>query len=214
MTAPGDFDDAELKRLLADLRDHDPLPGDVVDRLDAVLAGLVAERQSNDTPVDLSAHRAQRRPRHANSVLVAAAVSGVLLFGGYLVQQGGGADSSGGAGADSSAAGDTDSAMVREASPEAVSGSAASKLASPKVTLRGDHLRSDVRRLLNQQALVDQSLVGEIGSECLAVSVPRRAERYFVAVDGQPAMVVVNQRQQVAVWPCGSTEPLARFKVR
>jgi hypothetical protein len=101
---PDDFselspsDEARVRRLLAEARHTEPMPGAVVARLDAVLAGLAAEgtptvaaapsAASAPTPVgvaDLDARRRRRR-RGATFLVAAAAVTAFGVSAGPLLQ--------------------------------------------------------------------------------------------------------------------------------
>jgi len=76
------FDDSaydDLRGLLADARASDPMPRDVADRIDDVIAGLSAERAGKVTPT--------RRSRTGQRLLVAAAAVVVLGAGGVGLSQ-------------------------------------------------------------------------------------------------------------------------------
>ncbi|GAA4748103.1 hypothetical protein GCM10023350_36280 [Nocardioides endophyticus] len=68
----------QVRRLLADARHDEPMPDDVTDRLDRVLADLQGESRRTSAPIDLAA---RRRRRVARNVLVAAAAIVVLGVG-------------------------------------------------------------------------------------------------------------------------------------
>lgn len=104
MTEP-DPSEEQVRRLLADARHDEPMPRDVVDRLDRVLAGLQGESRRTPAPIDLSA---RRRRRVGRNLLVAAAAVVVLGAGISQVDLSGQGDrdassDSGGSGAESSA---------------------------------------------------------------------------------------------------------------
>jgi hypothetical protein len=73
-------DEDEIRRLLADARHTEPMPDDVVARVDRVLADLRRNerRRRTPTPVDLAAARRRRRAR---GLLVAAAAVVVVGIG-------------------------------------------------------------------------------------------------------------------------------------
>lgn len=73
-----DTHDEQVRRLLADARHTDPLPDDVADRLDGVLADLRADRPLRPAVTDLAAARRRRRAR---TLLVAAAAVVVVGLG-------------------------------------------------------------------------------------------------------------------------------------
>ena len=68
----------QVRRLLADARHDEPMPDDVADRLDRVLADLQDESRRTPAPIDLAA---RRRRRIARNVLVAAAAVVVVGVG-------------------------------------------------------------------------------------------------------------------------------------
>jgi len=73
-------EEAHVRRLLADARHTDPMPGDVVARLDRVIAGLAEEPAREATVVRLADRR-----RRVTRLLVAAAAVVVVGFGGSQV---------------------------------------------------------------------------------------------------------------------------------
>lgn len=75
--------EAQLRRLLADARHTDPMPSDVVARLDRVLAGLADEPARAAKVVRLADRR-----RRATRLLVAAAAVVAVGFGGSQVVDG------------------------------------------------------------------------------------------------------------------------------
>lgn len=77
------FDDSaydDLRSLLADAKVSEPMPVEVADRLDAVLADLGAEKPETVVPL-------RRRSRAGQRLLVAATVVGVLGVGGIGLSQ-------------------------------------------------------------------------------------------------------------------------------
>ncbi len=81
-------EESRVRRLLADARHTDPMPDDVVARLDRVLAGLAEEPAREAAVVRLADRR-----RRATRLLVAAAAVVVVGFGGAQVIGGLGAGS-------------------------------------------------------------------------------------------------------------------------
>jgi hypothetical protein len=75
--------EAQVRRLLSDARHTDPMPGDVVARLDRVLAGLGADQAREATVVRLADRR-----RKATRWLVAAAAVVVVGVGGNQLLDG------------------------------------------------------------------------------------------------------------------------------
>ncbi|WP_182525097.1 hypothetical protein [Nocardioides dongkuii] len=120
---PLDPQSDQVRRLLAEARHDEPVPGDVATRLDRVLATLVAEEPVLAPAADLAAHRRRR----ARTVLVAAAAAvavGVGIGQLDLTSTSGDADSSadgsaGGGAASDEAAGSSAPAAAAEAAPQA-----------------------------------------------------------------------------------------------
>ena len=73
-------EESRVRRMLADARHTEPMPGDVVARLDRVLAGLAEEPARESAVVRLADRR-----RRATRLLVAAAAVVVIGFGGSQV---------------------------------------------------------------------------------------------------------------------------------
>ena len=103
--------DEQVRRVLGSLPPEGPLPPEVADRLDATLAGLVAERGpehtgSSDTGDELAARR--RRRRLATGLVAAASVAVLGIGLGTVTDIGGGSDTalSGEAASDADAGGD------------------------------------------------------------------------------------------------------------
>lgn len=115
--------EAAVRRLVADARATDPIPGDVVARLDAVLGDLVADRaERTDDVADVVPLR--RRRRRASRLLAAAAVVvGGVAVGQYVVDGPNGTDDGASVSADAPAerteSDDTLAADMEEARPEA-----------------------------------------------------------------------------------------------
>ena len=82
-----DHDDESIRRLLASSRVDEPMPPEVVDRLDDVLASLVAERTEKEAPVDLSAERSLRRHRRRRVGLSIAAAAAAVVVAGVGIPQ-------------------------------------------------------------------------------------------------------------------------------
>jgi hypothetical protein len=169
-------DEAEVARLLADAAEPVRMPPEVVDRLESVLADLVAERPapagaSEEPPVEPPVELAARRPRWPRLMLAAAAV----VIGGYGVtaalQPGGmsGDDGGGMSTADESVAGSGESSALEDTgggadaraqenrtpgNGRATAGSlqepdAPRLLVLGPVLLRPDRLQEDVQRMLD-----------------------------------------------------------------
>jgi hypothetical protein len=139
----------EVRRLLAEARHVDPMPDDVVDRLDQVLAGLATESGDNRVaaPAASVVSLASRRRHRAETALVAAAAVVAVGIGlGQVIGDGVG----GGGGADSTAA---SSAQERESSADrdgaGLDARADSEylVVTEPLPVRPEHFSSDVRRI-------------------------------------------------------------------
>jgi hypothetical protein len=138
----------EVRRLLAEARHVDPMPDDVVDRLDQVLAGLATESGDDRVaaPAASVVSLASRRRHRAKTALVAAAAVVAVGIGlGQVIGDGVG----GGGGADSTAA---SSAQERESSADRdVAGLDARAqeylVVTEPLPVRPEHFSSDVRRI-------------------------------------------------------------------
>ena len=139
----------EVRRLLADARHAGPMPDDVVDRLDQVLAGLAAdpaEDPADDRVAAPVVALASRRRRRATTALVAAAAVVAVGIGlGQVIGNGVG----GGGSADSTAA---SSAQKRESLADRdVAGADARAqeylVVTEPLPVRPEHFSSDVRRI-------------------------------------------------------------------
>lgn len=84
-------EDEQVRRLLADARHTEPMPDDVVARLDGVLADLHADRPVRPGVTDLAAARRRRRAR---GLLVAAAAVVVAGLAADQIRGAGGGDDS------------------------------------------------------------------------------------------------------------------------
>lgn len=217
-------DDELVRRLLAEARHDEPIPADVAARLDAAIAGLVADRPdasaadepSPDVP-SLADRRASRRKGWIGLGLVAAAAA---VVGGIAVGQ-----SLQTPGHDASTAGAADSGG--DSAGSFSEGSAADPRVVEGYLRYGVHPLSSERLAADVPALVD-GLAGEKrvdGSGSLvAVDFPCQpadwgpGELVPVLLDREPAVLVLRpadgDRQQADVLACGSGAVLASVPVR
>lgn len=216
-----------VRRLLAEARHDGPTPPEVVARLDAALASLVAERgapspatTTHAPVVDLGA----RRRRMAGIGLLAAAA---VVVAGVAIGQGlpqGGSDA--GSAADSAmserevsedAGGGSDSGGAAESSevaPESLKSSAPSPFASlPSISVADPALADQLLALRRDASsrTADQASTPDVQGDCLMRGIgPGR--RLLVEVDGQPGTVVYQSpsgdAQDVSIFVCGSGEPV------
>ena len=152
----------EVRRLLADARHAGPMPDDVVDRLDRVLAGLAtdpAEDTDDDRVATPVVSLASRRRRRATSMLVAAAAVVAVGIGlGQVIGDGVG----GGGSADSTAASSESRADRGVDGPDPAGGDARVQeylVVTEPLPVRPEHFSSDVRRIRRnlRSLVVDQT---------------------------------------------------------
>ena len=214
-------DDERIRRLLADARHTEPMPQEVADRLDEVIASLSADRAESArpgvmraaTPAPVVELAARRRRTAANLLIAAAAVVAVGVGISQVLPDGlgGGADTASqetaedsGAGSDAEAGGAGGPAVV---SPD----EAPTDRAIVKV--RAKRFGADVRAV-QRRALADglgesgQEFMG--GADCLTSDVGA-GTKVPASYDGTPAVVVLRvpsgDVQVVDLYLCGDTEP-------
>ena len=233
---PPDQDDV-VRALLADARHTEPVPADVVARLDAELASLAAERRSTErlelAPV---VTLASRRRRTAATALLAAAA--VVVFGVGISQvlpsTDSGGDSSAGSTADEStmsrvdgadsAAPESDRAFGAEseapADKELNAGEQARESAPlatnpvpPVLSSDAPDLKSQVRKLQRgspySSYATDPACVPDEAASGLEVG---------VTYDDQPAVLVFRDLgagdQRVDIFICGEPDPTRSLTLR
>ena len=207
-------DDARIRRLLAEARHTEPMPGDVVARLDRVLAGLAEERKERLAPV---VELASRRRRTAASLLVAAAAVVVVGVGISRVLPDNGVVSSGGDAQTSTqedAAGGSANAPEpsRNGSQSAVAPPEAAPGQRPVVRIRSAHFGPDVRRARTTASKSSpQAFVAFPPADgCLTVD-PGPGSLLPATYDEAPAYLVLRppagDTQVVDLYLCGDTAP-------
>ncbi|GAA4705266.1 hypothetical protein [Nocardioides conyzicola] len=216
----------QVRRLLADARHDEPLPGEVADRLDRVLAELQGEDRRTPPPADLAARRRRRAAR--NLILAAAAV--VVVGVGIrtvdpTVLGGQSADDSGSAGsALESAPKDQDDAGGGRADRYLLS------LVGPPVVLGSEDFDRQVRRLNGDQysanapaAPAPSAANLQSGDAPTTDGTERtgrtwcndpawgRGQRVAVRYDGERGVLVlrtpVDDTRQVDLFLCGESAP-------
>ena len=219
-----------VRRLLADARHSGPMPDDVVDRLDRVLAGLSAG--SSDTALRPSrtpvVELASRRRRRATTLLVAAAA--VVAVGVGLGQVMDGTGVLGNNASSSDSAGDSrpqaeDSQLLDSpktgsgASRPQQDGDAAASTLRRSVRIRAEHFSSDVRRTQGRipalaQARKSSANLDAVGGGLVDCVPDHWGEGTFVAVRyaGDRGILVfrapTGDTQVVELFQCGSPEVL------
>lgn len=206
-----------------------PLPPQVADRLDHVLAELVAGRAARGGTEpgqvgsdDLTARRARKWP---NVLVAAAAVAVIAVAGGAVATRGfgGGGGSSAGSSADSQAGG----ASQDKVSPEAVAPGSSGEGDVREPRLRSSSLAADVQRVVDTAPAGSlrrgETLTGggarPDGAPCDPPPVGRGAVVVAVLLDGRPATLVLaaptGGTREALVYSCadGAT-PVATTTLR
>ncbi|MGC4109855.1 MAG: hypothetical protein QM747_05415 [Nocardioides sp.] len=212
---------AEVRRLLAEARHTEPMPDDVVARLDDALAGLsrpVPESESDDPSDPLAKRRAARRRRQAAGWLVAAAavVAGFVVVPHLHLQSTNSsaatADTAGGTEAGARQP-DSLSASRSPLSGKVPSASAASGWAlhvrDGRVVVRPDHFEDDV---LNARATL-QATPDSLQSELVGCAgVTGEGQAVAAEYDRAPAALVYRpaegDSQVVDLYRCGDSQPV------
>ncbi len=218
--------DAEaVRRLLADARHTDPMPADVVDRMDAVLTDLAASPAESGEPADapvasVVVSLAAQRRRRAVGLLVAAAA---IVVGGVVVAQHPfGSDSqetasAGSRAADSSQLGSTGGRIQPKSTPGSDSleelGDAAT-IRHGRLLVRPQHFTADAlaaRRVLAKKApLPAYASLSRSGSSCVGPGV--RGELVRATYQQSRATLVFHApgsgSQVVDLYLCGSSRPV------
>jgi hypothetical protein len=223
-----------VRRALRAARHDAPLPDDVASRLDATLAGLVAERASADDP-DLAPVVPLRRRRWPALLAAAAAVTAIGLAGTQLVDRGGASDSLSTADKAESAG----SAAPPESSTMATLGSEALGLTQAQVNLLADAGYTGVDpvglpasaycascdtaadslkqlpRTQRDEKRTDQDLyaAAPLATDCRASLPPTigDAPAHLAMHDGERVLLVVLHDSEGTVaraWPCDGTPPV------
>lgn len=235
--SPADPTDAAVRRLLADARHTEPMPADVADRLDRVLADLGSSRREEPSETATVVPLASRRRRRLATGLVAAAAVVAVgialpgLTGGFDDLAAGGGDSAQDAGAggaaesadagqlreegpssqESEPAPDPSAGTVAPAEPEAEGGPETS--AAPP-TVRPDRFRRDARAARDQAGTSFDGLIdlgcGAVPLEGQSVTVVRYADREGYLVFSSTGA----DRQRVDLYVCPEGELERRALIR
>jgi hypothetical protein len=223
--------ESEVRRLLADARHDEPVPAEVADRLETVLAEL-----SRDDPgapgvapvIDLAA---RRRRRNAAAVLAGAAAVIVAGFAmGQVIDVGGSNDDSAGSAAQeartSAGSGDAPkSGLASSQSPEAGTPSAAATAeavpvpeAPPTLVLSSGNLKSDLTAQLRRgpSQTVDGGAHDFSVAGCTPPAPPSKyglGDLFPALFDGQPAVVALRPpadgKREADVLACTTAVTLA-----
>jgi hypothetical protein len=213
-------EEAEVRRLLADARHTEPLPADVADRLDRVLADLRDEPAVSTpapAPTDLAA--ARRRRRTVRNLLVAAAAVTVVGFGSTVVDDltGSGGD------ADSGSSADGSQSMAESEPRDEAGGGDTADSARALIVLDPDGFDDQVRVLLTHpNALMSESeLHYDDAPDTFAAVCPETGwgdgDRIAVRYDDRDAVLVVRPAsggsRVVDLYLCGDATPTRSVEV-
>jgi hypothetical protein len=213
--------ESEVRRLLAEARHDEPVPADVADRLDTVLAGLPRDEPGSPGVAPVIDLAARRRRRNAAAVLAGAAA---VIVAGFAIGQviDVGSDDAGGGG--SSAAGSARSGShqgkSQRASPTVPDGAdAAPGSAPPTLVLDSVNLERDLTDQLGGARTFTNEGSDSSTFEVAGCPAPAPASKYglgdlFPALfDGEPAVVALrppaNGKQRADVLACSSAATLA-----
>jgi hypothetical protein len=214
-----------VRRLLAQARHTEPMPAEVADRMDSVLAGLAHGADDPTTPVEQVATvvpLAGHRRRRAAGLLGAAAaiVVGGVTVAQHLPSSGSGASPSSAAGQDSSSEFDRGSgstkaphAEVASPAPQDLAGGTAT-VRHGRVVVRPQHFTADAlaaRRLVTAaspgRATMD---LARLPAGC--VRVPGDSTVVRATYERAPAALVFHRpassSQVVDLFVCGSHRPV------
>jgi hypothetical protein len=222
--------ESAVRQLLAEARHDVPIPSDVADRLDTVLAGLSRDEPGSSGVAPVIDLAARRRRRNAAAVLAGAAAVIVTGFGIGQVIDVGSSDDSGdattadagadreGQAEDQSAAGSSDAlGDSQEDAPEATS-------AQPPLILRSKHLARDVTDQLQSYSTGSGSVraPGLAAFDAVGCSPPPSnkfgsGELFPALLDGTPAVLALRPPadgvQTADVLACDTAASLASVTI-
>ena len=225
--------ESEVRRLLAEARHDVPIPTDVADRLDTVLADLTRDEPGSPGVAPVIDLAARRRRRNAAALLAGAAAVIVAGFAmGQVIDVGSNDDSGDATSAGVSADREGQAEDKAEASPEAAGGSdlttdAAPQAANPPVfQLSSTHLARDVTdQLQSYEGASGTAVRGPSYSTFVAVGCAPPAPsskfgdgEFFPALfDGTPAVLALRPpadgQQQADVLACDTAASLASVTI-
>ena len=197
-----DAQDEQVRRLLADARHTGPIPADVADRLDGVLADLRADRPVRPAVTDLAAARRRRRAR---AMLVAAAA--VIVVGLGVNQLRGSTSGSD----DQATSGGGDSVAAEEAPQSSTAdgfefdGDDAESFPSAAARVDSDDFGRAALQLRDQAA--DRSSAYSLTKARCTTRAPGAGTLVPIRYDGSPAILVYRpprgETQVVDLYVCG-----------
>lgn len=219
--------ESQVRRLLAEARHDEPIPAEVGERLDRVLAGLTRDEPGAPGVAPVVDLAARRRRRNAAAVLAGAAA---VIVAGFAIGQviDVGSDDAGSSASDGAVSADREAGSDQAARSPGIrsQGANPSSEVAPGPTsaetvlrLSSAHLQRDLRRQLG--AVQGTSASDRSPTQAFAAigCVPTPSSKFglgelFPALfDDQPAVVALRQpaggRQQADVLACGTAATLA-----
>lgn len=218
MNEPPDLTPAQeesVRRLLADARVTEPMPDDVLDRLDGLVRGLADERSTEQSELepdgDVVDLAARRRHRVRNLLVAAAAVVAIGVAVPPLLQGMGGTMDSG----SDSAGGSTEMQQAEpnadeDSAAESAPGPAQARSAMPRI--RAGLFESDA------EAARDRADAGNLSADTLftygclpSVDLGPSTRQIPVRFEGQDALLVLEpvlgNSQRASLYVCGESTP-------
>jgi hypothetical protein len=223
----GAEDEERVRRALADAADPGPVPADVADRLDAVLAGLVRERagqspRSAEVSAEGGPAPSPATRRRWPGLLAAAVVASLVALGvGTLVRAG-----SGSVEQSTGSAASAPDRQATSAAPEGAGGHGTLGPAGPAWRLRSATFAQDAQRLADSRrsTLADTPAQGLRAAApappgCLVPARPPGGRVLHVTFDGRPATLVLGPvrhgAREARAYSCADAgRPLAAAQVR
>jgi hypothetical protein len=216
-TEPPEHDD--VRRLLAEARHDEPIPAEVADRLDRVLAGLSQERTEAPADAQVIPLEAYRRRRAAGLLVAAAAivVSGIAVA--QHLPRDSGAQTTAGHPAENADTGADTASGAQTTSPQVAPGPSVDSSGQPQIKDGGVLVR---RRHFAADALSGRQAVAPTGSKRYATAlkslspgcVPSISDAELVPAtyEKAPAALVYHapagSTQVVDLYICGSAKPV------
>jgi hypothetical protein len=228
--------ESEVRRLLAEARHAEPIPTEVADRLDTVLAGLSRDEPGSPGVAPVIDLAARRRRRNAAGLLAGAAAVIVAGFGiGQVIDVGSNDPDGGGGSSDVSADRAGGAADQAETSPRSLDDGNSANAPSETVPqptgpqvlqLTSKHLRGDLNDQLRSFAAASSDAVRSPGAttfSAVGCTAPAASNKFglgdfFPALyDHTPAVLALRApldgRQRADVLDCGTAELLASVTI-
>jgi hypothetical protein len=224
--------ESAVRRLLAEARHDEPIPTDVADRLDTVLAGLTRDEPGAPGVAPVIDLAARRRRRNAAAVLAGAAAVIVAGFGIGQVIDVGGSDDDAASSTNADSSGGRAEAKDNSGSDESPADGSAATIspqgAAPEATrqvlkLSSQHLARDVDDQLDNDAVqldARNPVAAFSAVGCTTPPPPNKfgtGDFYPALFDGIPAVLALRPpaegQQQADVLACDTAASLASVSI-